>query len=722
MSQLHTVSHSDVAARPARQARTAIVVGAGLAGMATAIGLAHAGFRVTLLERARALTPAGFGIGITTNGLQALALLGAYEPVAAVGCAAADAQIKRPSGALITTVPAKTVGDRVGMPTRIFHRAALQGALSAQLPDGCLTLDARCVAISQTARAAVVLLEDGRRLEADVLIGADGVNSTIRRLLHGDDPLRFAHYMIWLSTMTLSHPMLTPGYNAHYWGTGSRFGIHDIGGGEWYWWGTKNMARVPERLRNLHLSRCEENQADRAELRATFADFPDEVHAAIDRTPDERVFLVNTRDRAPLRSWSRGRVTLLGDAAHPMLTSLGQGAVMGFEDAAVLVRCLSRTDDVPTALRAYEQLRIPRTTSVVRATRAMSHIEQAGDPRAVSLRNMLFARVPTALAARQLEAIGTFALPDVDAALSAAQRSSQRDGAKPAGARRLAVVTGASSGIGRAIAVALAERGLTVFAGARSDEALRSLGALGHETLLPTYLDVTEPASIEALVGALRAAVADGATLCGVVNNAAVCETAPLEAIDPAALAAHLGVNVVGTVALTQATLPFLRSARGRIVNIGSNVGRMAPPFLGAYAASKAALEAMSDTLRRELSLSGVCVSLVVPGPVMTPVWQKIARSATTLLADAPDDVRARYEAPLRKFVAMNERSAVQSRLRPEDVAQVVARIVCDPGTPAARYELGLGAVAGTWLSRALPTRVLDFAFRMAIGPASVTP
>lgn len=724
-----TLSSSDVSTppRPSARGRRAIVIGAGLGGLATAIGLSRAGFEVVLCERARELTPAGFGIGVTTNGLQALQMLGAYEAVAQRGCAAADARIMTPRGELLTIVPARTIGDRVGVPTRIFHRAALQQALLSQLPPGCLRLSAHCVAVDPLQTGGVrARLEDGTSIEADVLIGADGVNSSVRRMLHGADEPRFAHYVIWLSVMELTHPVLTPGYNAHYWGVGSRFGMHDIGNGQWYWWGTQNKSAVPERLRTLHMARCDENAADMAELAHVFRDFPDEVRHAIRSTPESRVFLVNTRDRKPLQSWSRGAVTLLGDAAHPMLTSLGQGAVMGFEDAAVLVRCLTLAKDVPSALAAYDQLRIPRTTQVVEATRRMSAIEQTGNLRAVRLRNQLVKHLPAALAERQLASISTFEMPDVVGALRTVEASSppaptpRRPNVKrPARANthRIVIVSGASSGIGRAIAVQLAEAGFTVLAGVRSDSDHKALTKLGVPLLLPVTLDVTEPATIAGMLDEVRKLVTTGHRLYGLVNNAAICVTAPLEAVPLDSLRAQLEVNVVGTLALVQACLPSLLRTGGRIVNIGSNVGRLAPPFLGPYAASKAALEALTDVLRRELTQLGVHVSLVVPGPVLTPVWDKIASSASTLMAHASDDTRQRYQSALTKFVAMNHASAARSTLRAGDVAAVVLSTLLSSAPPA-RRELGLGATAGTWISRALPTGFIDAAFRRVLAPS----
>lgn len=407
----------------AESGRKAIIIGAGIGGLATAIGLQRAGWTVSLFEKATQLTPAGFGIGITTNGLQALQHLGAYEAVAAAGCQAEDAIIKDPRGRVITTFDVRKIGEKTGVPTRIYHRADLQKALVSQLPAGCLETGARCAAIDDAGGEVAVVFADGSREKADLVVGADGVNSTVRRILHGEDETRFATYVAWLAIMEVSHPVFTPGYNAHYWGTGMRFGVHSIGGEQRYWWATKNKAMVPERLRTMHMVRCEENQADKAELFETFGDWADEVRHTISVTPEERIFLVNTRDRKPLTWWGRGRVTLLGDAAHPMLTSLGQGGAMAFEDAAVLVRCLEVESDVPRALAAYERLRIPRTTSVVNATRRMSAVEQVGNRFGARLRNTVFKYLPRSLLEKQLEEVSTFTMPAIGPAAAPTPRA-----------------------------------------------------------------------------------------------------------------------------------------------------------------------------------------------------------------------------------------------------------------------------------------------------------
>lgn len=239
-----------------------------------------------------------------------------------------------------------------------------------------------------------------------------------------------------------------------------------------------------------------------------------------------------------------------------------------------------------------------------------------------------------------------------------------------------AVVTGASSGIGRATARALAAVGLTVHAGVRRDE---DADAVAAEGLVPLRLDVTDVASVEAAVAEVLAA-SDG-RVAVLVNNAGIAVPNPIEALSDEDLARQLDVNVLGVHRVTRRLLPAIIEARGRIVQISSISGRVAAPFLGAYATSKFALEGYSDALRREVAEFGVHVALVTPGQVATPIWEKSIPDA-----DAIDALPPRYR--VRAGALM--RSAAESGpkgLAPEEIAAAVVH-AATATRPRARYAL----------------------------------
>lgn len=278
------------------------------------------------------------------------------------------------------------------------------------------------------------------------------------------------------------------------------------------------------------------------------------------------------------------------------------------------------------------------------------------------------------------------------------------------------VVTGASTGIGAACAVELARRGYRVFAGVRKDEdaaRLRDRAAEHAAAVHPLLLDVTDAAAVAAAAQRVADSVGE-AGLAGLVNNAGIVVGGPLEILPLEAFRRQFDVNLFGTLAVTQALLPLLRRARGRVVNVGSVNGALACPYLGAYAASKHALEAVSDSLRVELRHWGIDVALVEPGPTQTPIWEKSA-GASDLLADAvPPERLALYEDDLAAMRAAV--GGLVSRAVPvERVVRAVVKALTDR-RPRTRYYV-------TWESRLsfkgfrmLPDRLRDWLVRRALG------
>jgi len=194
--------------------------------------------------------------------------------------------------------------------------------------------------------------------------------------------------------------------------------------------------------------------------------------------------------------------------------------------------------------------------------------------------------------------------------------------------REAAVITGASSGIGADAAALLAREGFVVFAGVRSDADAARAAAL-HERVRPLTIDVADRASIAA---AAEAVAASGLVLRGVVGNAGIAVAGPLEYLPVDEVRRQFEVNVFGALAFVQASLPQLRGSRGRVVLVGSISGRLGVPFIAPYSASKAALRAFADALRVELRAAGIGVSLIEPGSVKTPIWQKGRDSRDALL------------------------------------------------------------------------------------------
>lgn len=275
-------------------------------------------------------------------------------------------------------------------------------------------------------------------------------------------------------------------------------------------------------------------------------------------------------------------------------------------------------------------------------------------------------------------------------------------------AARSVVVTGASSGIGKASAFALLEAGFQVFAGVRSEQAglqLREEAPAGAEGRLTALrLDVTDDAQVRAAVGQIAAAVGPRG-LWGLFNNAGISVAAPLEFVTTDDLRRQLEVNVVGQHAVTRAFIPLLRIARGRILTTGSVAGFIAMPGLGPYAMSKHAMEAFSDSLRRELRPWGIHVALLEPGTIATDIWQKgLTEFDATMRAPPPGLVES-YGGLLNSMHELAQKS-----VRHASPATVVARDAVHAFTarrPRTRYCMGADSAMQRWISR-LPDRWTD--------------
>lgn len=267
------------------------------------------------------------------------------------------------------------------------------------------------------------------------------------------------------------------------------------------------------------------------------------------------------------------------------------------------------------------------------------------------------------------------------------------------------VITGASTGIGKECALHLRARGFQVFSGVRRPADAEALRRESSGRLQPLFLDLTDPASIAAAARTVRES-AGAAGLAGLVNNAGVAVGGPLEFIPLEALRRQLEVNVVGQIAVTQAFLPLIRAGGGRIVLIGSISGRLVSPLLGPYAASKFALRALADALRLELSPWSIHVSLIEPGNIRTPIWEKSLSQAEGLVQSLPERAHQLY-GPFFDAVRRHVTRRAGSGIPGVHVVRAVEHALTAP-RPKARYLVGRDARLLALLAAALPAPFLD--------------
>ncbi len=265
------------------------------------------------------------------------------------------------------------------------------------------------------------------------------------------------------------------------------------------------------------------------------------------------------------------------------------------------------------------------------------------------------------------------------------------------------LISGASTGIGRASSVHMARKGHTVYAGVRSQKSFDSITKLNVNGLQPVFLDVCDEKSIVACVGVIKK---KSGMLHALVNNAGIAVGGPVEGVKLEDWRRQFDTNVFGQIRLMQECLPSLRESRGRIVNISSIAGKIANPFMGPYSASKFALEAISDSLRRELRPHGVKVILVEPGAIATPIWEK-ARDENMLKPNAfPEPIMEAYGPMMEKFKKRIEQVIGQAA----PVALVTAAIdeALTAKNPRSRYPVGRGIGVAINLAGALPDSWMD--------------
>jgi salicylate hydroxylase len=337
--------------------RTVAIIGGGIGGLAAAASLLQAGFDVHVYEQAKALGEVGAGINIGPNASRLLHRLGLAERLGGCGIKPTTFDQRRwDDGRFLVRAPlGAMVEEKFGAPYYTFHRADLHDALASLLPAERVHLGHRFTRLVDHGDRVEAQFESGTSISADVLVGADGIHSAVRHALLGPGKPRFTGCVAYRGLVPaerLSHLALER--TTQIWMGPARHFVHYfVSAGR-----LVNFVAVTEED-----SWQRESWVDRGEVAdalAAFADWHAQVRAIIAAT--DEIYKWALFDRAPLPRWSVGRVTLLGDACHPMLPFMGQGAAQAIEDAATLTACLNKLEDVPAALKLYETLRLPRAS------------------------------------------------------------------------------------------------------------------------------------------------------------------------------------------------------------------------------------------------------------------------------------------------------------------------------------------------------------------------
>ena len=348
---------------------TVLIAGGGIGGLTAALCLAKKGMRVQLFEQASEFGEAGAGIQLSPNCSRVLLALGLERALQARAFVPEGTQFRqwRTGRVIAASELGQSAVDEFGAPYYHMHRGdLLQVLVSAARAESGIALhtSARVSGLTATADGVSLALDDGRRHVGDLLIGADGIHSTVRQALWGDEQPDFTGNVAWRALVPVERlPQgLIPPTATAWWGPGKHFVHYYVRGGS-----QVNCVCVVEKD-GWGLESWTE-PGDQAELKADFSGWHSSIQALIDNVEADSLYRWALYDRAPMPAWRQGRVSLLGDACHPTLPFMAQGAAMSIEDAAVLAGCLAADLDIESALQRYEELRRPRTAEIQKGSR-----------------------------------------------------------------------------------------------------------------------------------------------------------------------------------------------------------------------------------------------------------------------------------------------------------------------------------------------------------------
>jgi 2-polyprenyl-6-methoxyphenol hydroxylase-like FAD-dependent oxidoreductase len=324
--------------------------------------------------------------------MQLLGRLGVADAVVAAGVLVEGGELHDARAGLLQRVDFSDTTARYGAPTVAIHRQRLHAVLAAALPPDRLHLAAKCVGVETTEGRARIRFADGGAVDAGLAVGADGLRSIARAHVAPAARLRYSGQTSWRGIADFALPAGTV-TSREIWDAGRRFGYAPVAPGEIYWFATLD---APAGEADPPLGAV-------ARLAQRFAAFPDPVGALIAATDAERVVRTDMHDVEPFRGWSRGRVVLLGDAAHATTPNLGQGAAQAIEDAWVLADRVAALGTGDAALRAYEAVREPRARHVTLRSRQLGRVAHAAHPLARALRNAALRWTPASVARREMD-------------------------------------------------------------------------------------------------------------------------------------------------------------------------------------------------------------------------------------------------------------------------------------------------------------------------------
>jgi 2-polyprenyl-6-methoxyphenol hydroxylase-like FAD-dependent oxidoreductase len=332
-------------------------------------------------------------LSLWKNAIKALDRIGVTEALKAVSFPQSSGNLCNARGQVLSNAfRSRESSDAQSTLLIVFHRAELLAALLQIVGEEEVKLSADCVGFKQDGDGVTAQFADGREVRGDLLIGADGIYSVIRAQLFGKSKPRYSGYTAWRAVTEFDHP-LYPQSSSESWECGKRFGIVPISKKRIYWFAIRN---APEGEKDGAGGR-------KSELLDLFRGWHRPVEALIEATDESLILRNDIVDREPLPNWTDRRVTLLGDAAHPMTPNLGQGACQAIEDAVVLADCVAASDDVHEALRTYQLKRLKRANQIVSQSWRIGEMTRIENPVLCKLRDVAMQLTPAFIQRKQID-------------------------------------------------------------------------------------------------------------------------------------------------------------------------------------------------------------------------------------------------------------------------------------------------------------------------------
>lgn len=370
-----------------------VIAGGGIGGLCAGIALQQQNLSVHVYEAAPELRPLGAGIMVPPNAMSVLARLGLADAVLQAGLPLHRAEIRDRTAGVLQTVPMDAIAAKLGHPTVAIRRADLQRILASALQPGTLHLGKQVTRFDDSGGQVRAFFADGSDAAGSLLIGADGIRSAVRQQLFPDVPLRYSGQTCFRGLTPFELPASLQQTAWEVWDGKARFGFAQVAKGQVYWFAPlKAPAGTPFDRTQLG-----------AQLQATYRSFPSPIPELLAAVDPADVLQTDLYDLTPTRHWYRGRVVLLGDAAHATTPNLGQGGAQAVEDALSLTLKLKAFGPSEQALEAYAQARVRRVTGIVKRSWHLGRAAHWEHPFLKRLRNLALRAVPAGAQQRQME-------------------------------------------------------------------------------------------------------------------------------------------------------------------------------------------------------------------------------------------------------------------------------------------------------------------------------